>query len=605
MNKQLKILACGNVDDGKSTLLGHMIFNSKTMYLDQTISLKKESENKNCNNEIDYSLVFDGLDEEREQGITIDIAYKYFSTDKRSFIILDAPGHEEYTRNMAVGASQAELVILLIDATKGITMQTRRHIKICIMMGIRDFVVAINKMDLINYDKQKFESLKCKIHDFFDLYNLDTLKVIPVSAKIGDNISDASINMSWYNGETLLEYLENIKIKEKNILPFVLPVQRVCHFDKQSRGFQGNIVSGIVSNGQQVFCLPSGEYANIKNIFNLNNEVSEATCGQAVTITLDREIDVSRGCLLTNDFSIELSNNFDATILWMDDEKLRINNSYYLKIGTKELLCYIRRINYKIDINTGDNIETQSIFKNDIANCNIECLEKIPLTIFEYNNYLGRLILINRITHQTSCCAIINRINKDDSSNLFYHETNIDRNCRAKKLNQKPITIWFTGLSCSGKSTIANELEKLLVSHDYHTMLLDGDNIRLGINSDLKFSTIDRKENIRRVAHISKLFNDAGIICITSFITPLNINRNDARKIIGENFFLIYVNTDIDECEKRDKKGLYKKARNGIIKDFTGINSPFEEPKNPDIIVYNYDAKECAMKIYNAIKDRI
>ena len=605
MKEQLKILTCGSVDNGKSTILGHMIYDSKMLYLDQKHSLEIDSKIKNDNDEIDYSLLLDGLDEEREQGITIDIAYRYFNTNKRNFIILDAPGHEEYTRNMAVGASQADLALLLIDATKGIKLQSKRHFKICMMMGIKDYVVAINKMDLIEYNQKEFIDISNEIKRIFESEKINSLYIIPVSAKNGDNVNNISVKMKWYSGVPLLEYLEGVDINKSTNLPFVLPIQRVIRSNQDFRGFQGKVVSGCISKGESIFCLPSKERTNVKEILNLDKSVSKIFCGQSVTLMLDREIDVSRGCILTNDNNIKMSNNFDVTMLWLDDEKLKINNAYYLKLGTKETLCYIKNINYKYDIDTNEFIDSKTVSKNEIINCNIECLEKIPLTLFDYNNYLGRLILINRVTNQTSSCATVNRIIEDNVENLFYYQSSITKNDRARLLNQKPLTIWFTGLSASGKSTIANELEKILVSNGYHTMLLDGDNIRLGINNDLGFSDSDRKENIRRVAHIAKLFNDAGLICITSFITPLNINRNQAKEIIGDNFFLIYIDVTIEECERRDKKGVYKKARAGKIENFTGIDSAFEKPINYNMIVHNDNAKECALEIFEKIKDKI
>lgn len=603
MKDQIKILTCGSVDDGKSTLIGHMIYDSKLLYTDQKKSLEMDSKIRN-NEGIDYSLLLDGLDEEREQKITIDIAYRYFNTNERNFIILDSPGHEEYTRNMAVGASQADLAILLVDSSKGVMSQTKRHIKICLLMGIKHFVVAINKMDLVNYDETIFQTIKKEINYFFENKNIKTLEFIPLSATIGDNINTKSTNMSWYRGKPLLKYLETVEILTEENNNFIMPVQRVCRPNQNFRGFQGTVQSGKINLNEELICLPSKEKANIKELYLLNKKVDKINHGQAVTITLDKEIDISRGCVLTNDKNILVTNKLNVTMLWMDDTELKLNTAYYLNIGTTQTLCYIKKINNKIDINNDDLLKTEKVTKNEIINCELELLEKIPVTTFNYNKCLGSLILVNRITNSTSACAIINEI-QSNNQNLFYYETSIDKKQRAESLKQQPLTIWFTGLSCSGKSTIANELEKILISQGYHTMLLDGDNIRLGINNDLKFSEEDRIENIRRVANIAKLFNDSGIICITSFITPLEINRKMAKDIIGKDFFLVYVNTDIEECEKRDKKGLYHKAKNNLIKDFTGVNSPYEEPSNADVIIYNDDATKCAINIFNKIKDKI
>lgn len=603
MKEQLKILTCGSVDDGKSTLIGHLLYDSKLLYADQRKVLELDSK-VTSNGSVDYSLLLDGLDEEREQKITIDVAYRYFNTSRRSFAVLDTPGHEEYTRNMAVGASQADLAILLVDATKGVLKQTKRHLKICMMMGIKDYIVVINKMDLINYDKAKFEIAKEEIISRFSNYKYSTLKIIPISATVGDNITKKSVKMKWYQDDTLMKYLETVNVNKSDSSKFIMPVQRVCRPDQNFRGFQGNVVSGKINIGDTITCFPSKEKANVKQLYNLDKKVNTVSNGEAITIVLDREIDVSRGCVLTNEEKLNNANNINVTMLWMDEEKLKMNTAYYINIGTISTLCYIRKINYKIDIDSNEHISSiENITKNDIINCDLEVLEKIPVTLFDYNKTLGSLILINRITNATSSCAIVNGIL--NNKNLFYHNAVVTNEDRKKTLCQEPITIWFTGLSCSGKSTIANELDKLLNKNGYHTMILDGDNIRLGLNKDLKFSNDDRIENIRRIAEVAKLMNDAGLINIVSFISPLEINRIMAKQIIGDKFFLVYVSTSLEECEKRDKKGLYKKARNGEIKDFTGINSPFDIPKNADVVVDNIDYKECANKIYNAIEKRI
>ena len=603
MKEQLKILTCGSVDDGKSTLIGHLLYDSKLLYTDQEKALKLDSRIKNGKN-IDYSLLLDGLDEEREQGITIDISYRYFTTRKRSFVVLDAPGHEEYTRNMAVGASQADLAILLLDVTKGILIQTKRHLKICMMMGIKDYIVVINKMDLINYNKEIFYNLKNEIEKIFEKYSYFSLKVIPISATIGDNITVRSKNMRWYKGASLMQYLENIQVYGVEYSHFIMPVQRVCHPNQFFRGFQGNIVAGGIKIGDTVICLPSKESAKIQELYKLDQKVKQVNSGEAITLTLDKEIDISRGCVLTNDDNIHVTNNINVTMLWMDEEKLKTNHAYYLNIGTVSTLCYIRNVYYKIDIDIDENIvDFDEICKNEIINCDIEILEKTAISEFRHSKSLGSLILINRLTNATSSCAIVNKIL--DSKNLFYQETSISPKYRRKTLCQTPLTIWFTGLSCSGKSTIANELDKILNFNGYHTMLLDGDNIRLGLNNDLGFSNEDRIENIRRISEVAKLMNEAGLICITSFISPLEINRKMAKKIIGDSFFLVYINTPLEECEKRDKKGLYEKARKGIITNFTGVSSVFEEPERSDLILNNDDYKKCAREIFDHIKERI
>lgn len=603
MIDQLKILTCGSVDDGKSTLIGHLLYDSKLLYIDQEKTLELDSKIKD-GKKIDYALLLDGLDEEREQGITIDVSYRYFNTKKRNFIVLDCPGHEEYTRNMAVGASKADLAILLIDVTKGVQIQTKRHFKICMMMGIKDYIVVVNKMDLVDYDKRIFDNIKKKIQNLFENYQYSSLNIIPISATIGDNITIKSNNMKWYNGTSLMQYLEDIQVNKKIGEKFIIPIQRVCRPNQFFRGFQGNVTSGSIEVGDIITCLPSEESAHVERLYNLDKEVTKVHYGEAVTLTLDKEIDISRGCVLTNDNNVYVTNSFNVTMLWMDEEKLKIDSAYYINLGTVSTLCYIRKVNYKIDIDTEEKIiDFEKVCKNEIINCDLEVLEKIAVSEFKHNKSLGSLILINRLTHVTSSCATVNKIL--ENKNLFYQSISISSEERKKTLCQNPITVWFTGLSCSGKSTIANELDKILNLNGFHTMLLDGDNIRLGLNRDLSFSDDDRIENIRRIAEVAKLMNEAGLICITAFISPLEINRKMAKKIIGDKFFLIYLNTPLEECEKRDKKGLYKKARKNIIRDFTGINSVFEEPLNPDLILNNNDYQECAKKIFEKIKEKI
>ncbi len=603
MIDQLKILTCGSVDDGKSTLIGHLLYDSKLLYIDQEKTLELDSKIKD-GKKIDYALLLDGLDEEREQGITIDVSYRYFNTKKRNFIVLDCPGHEEYTRNMAVGASKADLAILLIDITKGVQIQTKRHFKICMMMGIKDYIVVVNKMDLVDYDKRIFDNIKKKIQNLFENYQYSSLNIIPISATIGDNITIKSNNMKWYNGTSLMQYLEDIQVNKKIGEKFIIPIQRVCRPNQFFRGFQGNVTSGSIEVGDIITCLPSEESAHVERLYNLDKEVTKVHYGEAVTLTLDKEIDISRGCVLTNDNNVYVTNSFNVTMLWMDEEKLKIDSAYYINLGTVSTLCYIRKVNYKIDIDTEEKIiDFEKVCKNEIINCDLEVLEKIAVSEFKHNKSLGSLILINRLTHVTSSCATVNKIL--ENKNLFYQSISISSEERKKTLCQNPITVWFTGLSCSGKSTIANELDKILNLNGFHTMLLDGDNIRLGLNRDLSFSDDDRIENIRRIAEVAKLMNEAGLICITAFISPLEINRKMAKKIIGDKFFLIYLNTPLEECEKRDKKGLYKKARKNIIRDFTGINSVFEEPLNPDLILNNNDYQECAKKIFEKIKEKI
>ena len=586
MKELLKFITCGSVDDGKSTLIGHMLYDAKLLFADQQQSLIMDSKVGSRGGEIDYSLLLDGLMAEREQGITIDVAYRYFTTENRSFIVADTPGHEEYTRNMAVGASFADLSVILIDASKGILVQTRRHARICAMMGIRHFVFALNKMDLVGYDQHRFEELARDIRILAAELDLQNIKVIPVSATEGDNVTTKSPNMPWYKEETLLEWLEQVDVSaDQDEEGFILPVQRVCRPDRTFRGFAGQIESGEVHTGDTITVLPSQETASVQRLFHMDEETDCASTGMPVTICLDREVDVSRGSVLVTGTDLQMTGMFTATILWMDDEKLVEGKSYFLKLGTQKVPATVMKIDYRIDVNTGDHVPAKDIRKNEIARCEIAASRSIVFDTFEKHRTMGEFILIDRITNMTSACGTaLHPLRR--SENLTWQELDITRDMRAASLNQKPKTLWFTGLSGAGKSTLANAVEKNLSLQGKHTMLLDGDNIRMGINNNLGFTERDRIENIRRVSEVSKLLNDAGLITLTAFISPYRADRRRAREIIGtDDFIEIYVSTPLEECEKRDVKGLYKKARSGDIPNFTGINSPYEEPENPEITI--------------------
>lgn len=583
MKSLLKFITCGSVDDGKSTLIGHMLYDAKLLFADQEKALELDSRVGSRAGEIDYSLLLDGLLAEREQGITIDVAYRYFTTDYRSFIVADTPGHEEYTRNMAVGASFADLAIILVDATKGVITQTKRHARICALMGVKHIVLAVNKMDLINFNHKRFNEITADFKQLTKDFLLESIQAIPVSATNGDNVTRKSANTPWYDGLALLPYLENVDVrKERTNQSFVMPVQRVSRPDHTFRGFQGQIEAGTIAVADEVTTLPSNEKAKVKSIFVTNREVQTASLGQPVTIQLDREVDVSRGCVLTTSTSIQVADLFTAQILWMDDTNLIPGKNYLVKIGTKIIPGTVVAIQRKVDINTGEHILADEIVKNELATCEIALSEKIVFDTFEQNEALGGFILIDRVTNMTSACGVIEEA-LHHSPNVIWQKTDITKEVRAKQKGQTPLTLWFTGLSGSGKSTLANELEKRLVSLGYHTMLLDGDNIRLGLNKDLGFDEAGRVENIRRIAEVAKLMNDAGLITITSFISPFEQDRLNAKQIIGESFIEIFVSTPLDVCEKRDVKGLYQKARAEEIQNFTGISSPYETPRNPDI----------------------
>jgi bifunctional enzyme CysN/CysC len=586
MNSLLKFITCGSVDDGKSTLIGHMLYDAKLLFTDQKKALELDSKVGSREGEIDYSLLLDGLIAEREQGITIDVAYRYFTTEHRSFIVADTPGHEEYTRNMAVGASFAELAIILVDATKGVLQQTRRHARICSLMGIKHFVFAVNKMDLIRFDNNTFQHIKKDIKILLAEFDYDSVKIILVSATEGDNITKPSSHMDWYRGETLLSYLEKVDVDSLDVENgFTMPVQRVCRPNHTFRGFQGQIESGSIKIGDEITALPSKEKAKVKGIISSGCEVESADKGRAVTIQLDKEVDVSRGCVLVNGSNPPVENQLTVKLFWMDDSDLVTGKNYLMKLGTKKILAVVKNIRHKIDVNTGSEILVDIIHKNELAVCDISVSEKIVFDEFSKNPALGSFILIDRLTHMTSSCGVVlHSIRQSD--NLTWYSMDVTREQRANQKGQNARTIWFTGLSGSGKSTLANEIEKRLVVLGKHTMTLDGDNIRLGLNKNLGFHEADRIENIRRIAEVSKLMNDAGLIVIDSFVSPYERDRMNAKEIIGANNFIeVYVSTSVEECEKRDVKGLYKKARKGEIANFTGISSVYEQPSNPDIII--------------------
>lgn len=580
----LKFITCGSVDDGKSTLIGNMLYSSKLLFADQENTLKLDSKVGSRGTKIDYSLLLDGLSAEREQGITIDVAYRYFNTEKRSFIVADTPGHEEYTRNMAVGASFADLSIILLDATKGILTQTRRHARICALMGISHFVFALNKMDICDYQLSVFQEIAQEIQDFMKEIPHSTMTIIPVSATEGDNVSKKSSAMLWYTGKTLLEYLEDLDIsQEKQEEKFVLPIQRVSRPHLNFRGFQGQVAQGSISVGDDITVLPSGEHALVKELLCTDSSVSEVVSGEAVTVVLDKEVDCSRGCVITQKTDLSVSRLFRCDMLWMDEEELVVGRNHLLKIAGKIVSATILKIHHAVDVNTGQHIPMKQGKKNDIIHCDISLSEKVVFSEFAHSPDLGRFLLVNRLSNATSACGVITH-SLSRSDNLTFQNMEITSELRAGQKNQMPKTIWFTGLSGSGKSTLANAVEKQLFASGKHSMLLDGDNIRMGLNNNLGFTQEDRVENIRRIAETCKLMNDAGLIVLVSVISPFAKDRQNARDIIGEAFFEVYVETSLEECEKRDTKGLYKKAKAGEIGNFTGISSPYDVPTHAEFI---------------------
>ncbi len=604
-NNLLKFITCGSVDDGKSTLIGHMLYDANLIFADQKRALELDSKVGSRDGKIDYSLLLDGLMAEREQGITIDVAYRYFSTENRSFIVADTPGHEEYTRSMAVGASFASLAVILVDASQGVLVQTRRHARICSLMGIRHFVFAINKMDLVHYNQMKFKKIEKDIKILMAEFDYGTLQIIPVSATEGDNITKRSDKMAWYQKGTLLAYLENVDVSQKDeMMAFSMPVQRVCRPNHNFRGFQGQISSGEISVGDTVTVMPSREKAKVTQIFEGDQAVEHSGRGHAVTIQLDTEIDISRGCVIERDYELSVGSMMAVSLLWMDDNSLVSGRNFWLKIGTQMISATVMNIKYKIDVNSGAEVYADAIYKNEIAFCEISVGSNIVFDRFENNRELGSLILIDRITNMTSACGVV-MYPLTRGGNLTWQDTDITRQMRENSLEQKAVTVWMTGLSGAGKSVLSNEVEKRLFAKGKHTMLLDGDNVRMGLNKNLGFTEEDRIENIRRIAEVSKLMNESGLIVLTAFISPYRLDRRNAKEIIGEDSFVeVYVSTPLEECEKRDVKGLYQKARAGKIPNFTGITSQYEEPEHPDIIVdtSKHTLEECAEIILEGLK---
>ena len=607
--QQLKILTCGSVDDGKSTLLGRLLYDSKNVFLDQLKQTEVESEKYGTQGkEVDLALLIDGLQAEREQGITIDVAYRYFETPKCKFIIADTPGHEEYTRNMATGASNSDVAIILIDARKGVLEQTRRHSFIVSLLGIKHVVVAINKMDLVGFNKNIFNEIITSYNILSKEFNFETKKFIPLSALTGDNIFSSQNNMHWYDGKTLIETLENIEIKNFNILnEFSMPIQWVNRSSSDFRGFSGTITSGTIAKGQKINILPSYKKSTIKKIFGPSGEIDKAITGQAITLTLDTEVDVSRGSIITSSSNkdILLADQFAAHIIWMDNEQMLPERNYILRFINSYVSGQITDLTHVININSYEEMASKTLRINDIGYCKIALSKAIPFTSYKRNNELGSFVIIDQFSNKTIGAGMIDHALRR-ASNIVWHQMNLNKSIRSKVNAQKPCVIWFTGLSGSGKSTIANILEQKLHLLNKRTYLLDGDNVRHGLNKDLGFTDTDRVENIRRVAEVSKLMLDAGLIALVSFISPFKSERKMARNLLLKGEFVeVFVNTSLSECEKRDPKGLYKKARSGKLKNFTGIDSDYENPDSPEIEINTTSSSpdELADKIIDYLKN--
>lgn len=584
---QLRFITCGSVDDGKSTLIGRLLHDSKLIFEDQLAALARDSaKHGSTGNDIDFALLVDGLEAERQQGITIDVAYRFFTTPRRSFMVADTPGHEQYTRNMATGASTAQLAIILIDARKGVLVQTKRHSFICSLLGIKHVVVAVNKIDLVDYKKEVFDRIVGDYVAFATGLGFSSIVPIPMSARYGDNIIERSGNTDWYHGPCLLDYLESVDVaSETTGLPFRFPVQWVNRPNLDFRGFTGTVASGSISPGDEIVVSASGHKSRVKEIVTYDGELPKAEAGDAVTITLQDEIDIVRGDILAKPTERpEVADQFAAHLIWMDQDPLLPARNYIVRIGTQTVTsASVTAIKYRIDVNTREHLAASTLGLNEIAFCNFAMALPVAFDPYEANRRTGAFIVIDRYTNRTVGAGMI-AFPLRRASNIAWQPLSIGKAERAALKNQKPRIIWFTGLSGAGKSTIANILDQKLYALGNHTMLLDGDNLRHGLNRDLGFTEADRVENIRRVGEVAKLMVDSGLIVICSFISPYRAERDMVRSFVAEGDFIeVFVNTPIEECMRRDPKGLYTKAKEGKIKNFTGIDAPYEAPERPEI----------------------
>jgi bifunctional enzyme CysN/CysC len=584
----LRFITCGSVDDGKSTLIGRLLYESKMIFEDQLATLAADSKQVGTRGEeLDFALLVDGLSAEREQGITIDVAYRYFSTDKRKFIVADTPGHEQYTRNMVTGASTADLAVILVDARKGVLTQTRRHSYLVSLLGIRRIVVAVNKMDLVGYSAHVSANIERDYREFAGRIGLTDVTCIPMSAVCGDNVVDAGENMPWYHGPTLMHHLEHVAVGDDvAVKPFRLPVQWVNRPNADFRGFAGPVVSGSVRVGDAVRVLPSGRQSHVARIIGDNRDVDAAVAGESVTLTLSDEVDVSRGDVLAaSNAPPPVADQFEATVIWMHDSPMLPGRSYLLKVGTQTVAATVAPLKYSVNVNTLEHVAATKLELNDIGVCGLELSQPVVFEPYAQNRDLGGFILIDRITNTTVGAGLLHFALRR-SDNVHWQALDVNKHARAELKGQKPCVIWFTGLSGAGKSTVANLLEKRLHALGRHTYLLDGDNVRHGLNKDLGFTEADRVENIRRVAEVASLMADSGLIVLVSFISPFRAERRMARGLLGDGeFFEVFVDTPLHIAETRDPKGLYKKARRGELKNFTGVDSPYEVPEAPEVRV--------------------
>ncbi|KAF1726452.1 sulfate adenylyltransferase subunit CysN [Pseudoxanthomonas japonensis] len=582
----LRFITCGSVDDGKSTLIGRLLHDSKRLFDDQLAALEKDSRKHGTQGErIDYALLLDGLAAEREQGITIDVAYRYFDTDQRKFIVADCPGHEQYTRNMATGASTADLAVVLVDARKGLLTQTHRHSYIVSLLGIRHVVLAVNKMDLVDFDEAVFERIAADYRALAQRLGIAEVTCIPLSALEGDNLSSRSVRTPWYAGPALLEHLEQVRVDvQEGDGGLRLPVQWVNRPHQNFRGYAGTIAAGKVKPGDEVIVLPSARRSRVAQVLGADGEVASASVGQAVTLTLTDEIDISRGDVIAaGGDPPEVADQFAAHVLWMSDAPLLPGRPYWLKIGARTVAATVTEIKHRIDVNTQEHLAAKRLELNEVGYCNLSLDEPIAFEAYARNRALGGFILIDRYDNATAGAGTLDFALRR-AGNVHWQHVDVDRAARARQKGQAPKVLWFTGLSGAGKSTIANLVDKRLHALGYHSFLLDGDNVRHGLNRDLGFTDEDRVENIRRVAEVAKLMTDAGLIVLVSFISPFRAERQMARERFGEGEFIeVFVDVPLALAEARDVKGLYRKARAGLIPNFTGIDSPYEVPEHPDV----------------------
>jgi bifunctional enzyme CysN/CysC len=578
----LRFITCGSVDDGKSTLIGRLLYDSKMIFEDQLAALEADSKRVGTQGQnIDFALLVDGLAAEREQGITIDVAYRFFATEKRKFIVADTPGHEQYTRNMVTGASTADLAVILIDARKGVLTQTRRHSYLAHLIGIKNIVLAVNKMDLIGYDRAKYDAIVADYAAFAKSIGIESFVPMPISGFVGDNITTRSTNTPWYDGVPLIQHLETVELDVTSAAakPFRLPVQWVNRPNLDFRGFAGLIASGTIRPGDAVRVLPSGKTSSVTRIVTLDGDLETAGAGQSVTLCFADEIDCSRGDVITGaDAPVQVADQFEATLVWMADEALLPGRAYWLKLGTQTVTATIHAPKYQVNVNTLEHVATKTLELNAIGVANVTTDRPIPFEPYAENRALGGFILIDKLTNATVGAGLLN-FSLRRSQNVHWQALDVSRETHARLKNQRPSVLWFTGLSGAGKSTIANLVEKRLVRMNRHTFLLDGDNVRHGLNKDLGFTQADRVENIRRIGEVAKLMTDAGLIVLTAFISPFRAERQMVRDMMAPGEFIeIFIDTPLAEAEARDVKGLYKKARAGQLKNFTGIDSPYEPP---------------------------